>query len=195
MRILPAVILALSAAPLAQAQSVAEPRSGVTFEKTRRDQALIGVGLRTRTLLKVHVYAVGLYVQQDALSSPPFAGERGVLKSPDFYRALVSGDAPRTVQLKFVRDLTLEQVQDAMRSALAKANRTYVDQFVQYFGPVQQGHEATFEWLPGGVLKTTVTGQPWPDIADRAFASAVFGIWLGEHPLQDDLKADLVKLF
>ena len=31
-----------------------------------------------------------------------------------------------------------------------------------------------------------------PPIADKNFAAAVFGIWLGEKPIQEDIKRDLV---
>jgi hypothetical protein len=29
-------------------------------------------------------------------------------------------------------------------------------------------------------------------MADKNFAAAVFGIWLGDEPIQDDIKRDLI---
>jgi hypothetical protein len=179
---------------LAAAESVTEPRSGVTFDRKRGEMSLTGVGLRTRTLLKVKVYAIGLYVSDAALTGP-LQGERGKAKSPGFYQELVSGDTPRAVQLKFVRDLEAEQVRNAFRDVLRKAGKARVEEFVGFFGDVKSGSECVIEWAPGGILKTTVAGADKPAIEDRPFASAVFAIWLGEKPLQDDIKADLGKLF
>ena len=193
MRQLLAALLAL-APTLAAAETVTEPRSGVTFDKKRGDMSLTGVGLRTKTFLKVKVYAIGLYVSDAALAGP-LQAERGRPKSPGFYQDLVSGDTPRAIQMKFVRDLSADQIRGAFREVLQKAGKARVDEFVSYFGDLASGSECVLEWAPGGVLKTTVAGAQKPDIPDRPFASAVFGIWLGEKPIQDDLKADLGKLF
>lgn len=193
MRYLLALIVALAPA-LLRAETVTEPRSGVSFEKKRGETTLTGVGLRTKTFLKVKVYAVGLYVA-DATLAGPLQAERGRAKSPAFYGELVGGDAPRFIHMKFVRDLSADQIREAFREALQKADKPKVDAFVGYFGELKSGQDCVLEWGAGGVLKTTVAGATKPDIADKAFASAVFGIWLGEKPIQDDIKADLVKLF
>jgi hypothetical protein len=176
------------------AETATEPRSGVAFEKKLGDMTLTGVGLRTKTMLKVKVYAVGLYVADTTLAGP-LAAERGKPKTPAFYKEVVAGDSPRTIVMKFTRDLSADQIQGAFRETLAKANRDQVERFVGYFGAIKTGQEAVITWAPGGVLKTTVAGAAKPDIEDKAFASAVFGIWLGDKPIQDDIKADLGKMF
>ena len=193
MRHLLAVLMALLPA-FAHGETVTEPRSGVTFEKKRGDMSLIGVGLRTKTFLKVKVYAIGLYVADAALAGP-LQSERGRAKTPGFYQELVSGDAPRAIDMKFVREVSAKQLRDAFRDVLQTAPQNRVDAFVGYFGDLESGSECVLEWAPGGILKTTIGGTQKPDIADKAFASAVFGIWLGDKPIQDDIKADLVKLF
>jgi hypothetical protein len=38
-----------------------------------------------------------------------------------------------------------------------------------------------------------MAGQAKPHISDKAFATAVFGIWLGEKPIQEDLKKAIVS--
>jgi hypothetical protein len=186
--------LCVALSPLLFAETVTEPRSGVAFEKKLGDMTLTGVGLRTKTFLKVKVYAVGLYVADAALAGP-LAGERGKAKTAAFYNEVVGGDSPRTIVMKFTRDLTADQIQGAFRETLAKASRDQVERFVGYFGDIKTRQEAVLTWAPGGVLKTTVAGAARPDIADKAFASAVFGIWLGDRPVQDDIKADLGKMF
>ena len=58
---------------------------------------------------------------------------------------------------------------------------------------MHSGEEYVLRWAPGGVLETVAKGTPKPPIADKNFAGAVFGIWLGDHAIQDDIKRDLVS--
>ncbi|HET9315916.1 MAG TPA: chalcone isomerase family protein, partial [Vicinamibacteria bacterium] len=79
------------------------------------------------------------------------------------------------------------------REVLPAANKARVDAFVSYFGDTKVGQEYVIRWAPGGVLETTVIGVAKPSIADKDFAAAVFSIWLGEKPIQDDIKKGLVS--
>ena len=185
-------VLCLSLASIAPAQEVKEPRSGVSFAEKDGASSLLGIGLRTRTMLKVKVYAIGLYVDGAALSGP-LAAHKGKTTSPEFYRDLVWGDFGKHVVLKFVRDVSTSQIQDAFREVLPAANKARTDAFVGYFGDTKVGQEYVIRWAPGGVLETTVVGAAKPPIADKDFAAAVFSIWLGEKPIQDDIKKDLVS--
>ena len=184
-----AVTLALASA--AGAEDVAEPRSGVRFPAQVEGMSLLGTGLRTRTMLKVKVYAIGLYADGEALKGP-LAAFKGRTTSPDFYKALAWGDFPRQVTMKFVRDVTRDQIQGAFREVLTTADKAKVDAFLGYFGDTKSGQEYVLRWVPGRGLLSTVNGQEKPAIDDKNFAAAVFGIWLGDKPIQDDIKRDLV---
>jgi hypothetical protein len=186
------LLLALAAPVPALAQDVTEPATGVRFAARADDMSLLGVGLRTRTMFKVKVYAIGLYVADSALSGP-LAAHKGKTAAPAFYRDLVEGDFPKQVVLKFVRDLGQETIQEAMRSALAGANKSRVDAFVSYFPVIKSGQECLLRWAPGGTLETTIAGQAKPPIADKAFAAALFSVWLGPRPLQEDIKRGLAS--
>jgi hypothetical protein len=183
--------LALSFTVPVLAQEVVEPRSGVRFPVKIGDMSLLGVGLRTKTLFKVKVYAIGLYVAEGAWAGP-LAPYKGKLGTPTFYKDLVSGDFGKQIVLKFVRDVTTSQIQGAFRESLESADKARVDAFVSDFADTKSGEEYDLHWVPGGSLEVTVAGQPKPVISDRAFAAAVFAIWLGDKPVQDDVKKDLV---
>jgi hypothetical protein len=188
-----AALLALSlAAPPAAAQEVTEPASGVRFAAKRGDLSLLGVGLRTRTVFKVKVYAIGLYVADSALAGP-LAAYRAALGSPAFYQALVSGDFPKELHLRFTRDVAQDAIQEAMREALAGADRSTLDRFVGYFPEIKAGQECVLRWAPGGTLETVMAGRPRPPLAGRDFAAAVFAVWLGPKPIQEDIKKGLVS--
>lgn len=185
-------LLALGLAGRLSAQDVTEPRSGTKFPAKVEDKSLLGAGLRTKTFLKVQVYALGLYVADSALSGA-LGAHKGKTDTPAFYHDLVAGDFPKQVTLKFLRDLSASQIQEAMREALAGADKARVDAFVSYFPAIQSGQECQLKWAPGGTLETVMAGQARPAIADKAFATAVFGIWLGDKPIQDDLKKAAVS--
>lgn len=189
------VILALAAlaipGPPASAADIVEPRTGVAFVERDGSLLLLGTGLRTRTFLKVKVYAIGLYVSEAALAGP-LSPYRGRTSDPAFYRELVRGDFPKQVVMKFVRAATAGQVRDAFYEALPGVDRARLDVFAAAFGATRAGDVYVIRWEPGGTLRTTAAGQPKPPIADKDFATAVFGIWLGDRPLQEDIKRDLV---
>jgi hypothetical protein len=184
-----ALLLSLALATPVLAQEVAEPKSGVKFATKSGDTSLLGVGLRTRTMLKVKVYAVGFYVADSALAGP-LASHKGKTEAPAFYKELVSGDFGKQIVMKFVRDVTTDQIRGAFRGSLQGTSK--LEPFLGYFGDTKVGQEYVLTWKPGGVLATTVAGAEKPEINDKAFASAVFGIWLGEKPIQADIKKALV---
>jgi hypothetical protein len=187
------LLAALSVAPrLASAQEITEPASSVKFAAKDGDLSLLGVGLRTKTFLRVKVYAIGFYVADSALVGS-LAAYKGKVDSPGFYGELVQGDFPKQVRLKFVRDVSADKIQEAMREALAGASTAPLDAFVGYFPALKTGDECVLRWAPGGTLETTTAGQAKPPIVDRAFAAALFGVWLGPKPIQEDIKKALVS--
>jgi hypothetical protein len=186
-KLLAASLLALFVSGLALGQDVVEPKSGVKFAAKDGDTSLLGVGLRTKTMLKVKVYAIGLYVG-DAAIAGPLKGKAG---TTELYSDLVNGDFPKKVVMKFVRDVSTEQIRDAFRESLKGAGGK-TEEWIGYFEGIKSGQECVIAWVPGTGLETKVAGADKPVINDKALAAAVFGIWLGEKPVQEDVKKDLV---
>lgn len=185
---------ALAAASLSWSQDVAEPRTGVRFAVKRGGDTLLGIGLRVKKVafIKAKVYVVGLYVSDAALGGP-LAAHRGKPRTPDFFNDLVWGDFEKRLALRFVRDVGRDQIQNAMREALAQRTEPrLLEQFVGSFAELKEGQECLLSWAPGGSLVVTMAGEARPPIADKAFAAAVFGLYLGERPLQEDIKQGLV---
>jgi hypothetical protein len=185
-----ALLLTLALATPALAQEVTEPKSGVKFAAKNGDMSLLGVGLRTKTMLKVKVYAVGFYVADSALAGP-LAAFKGKTDSAPFYKDLVWGDFGKQIVMKFTRGVSTDQIRGAFRETLEGTSK--LDQFLGYFGETKEGQEYVLTWKPGGILATKVAGVDKPEINDKTFAAAVFGIWLGEKPIQDDIKKGLAS--
>jgi predicted HD phosphohydrolase len=109
------------------------------------------------------------------------------------HRDLIAGDFEKEFVLKLVRDLSAEQIQGTFRSHMPGADRRLLDQFVSYFDTTKAGHECVLHWVPGGRLETTVGGVAKPPIADKAFADAVFAIWLRDRPAEDPIRKQVVS--
>jgi hypothetical protein len=189
MRSIATVLLAGSLAVPALAQEIVEPRSGVKFAPKMGPTSLLGLGVRTRMMGRVKVYAAGLYVADSALAGPL----KGQTSTPTLYQTLVSGDFEKAMVLKFVRDVSKDQVRDAFRDSLKGANAAKVDLLLGYFSDTKNGQEYVFHVTPAGTLEVKVAGLNKVPIKDKAFAASVFGIWLGEKPIQDELKKDLIS--
>jgi hypothetical protein len=191
MRAIGLLLLSTALVPALHAETpsqISEPSSGVRFDARSGDLQLLGVALRTKTFLKVKVYAVGLYVDPAGL-----AAFRAQPSSAALFQQLVWGDFRREIRMKFIRSsVTAEQIRGAFREGLAGADKTKVESFVAFFGDTKAGDEYVLSYVPGGVIETSVAGQPKAPIADKAFAAAVFSIWLGEKPIQEDIKRGLV---
>jgi hypothetical protein len=87
--------------------------------------------------------------------------------------------------------MSADQIRGALRDGL-KGVGGKTDVWLGFFGDIRSGQECVIGWTPGVGLETRVAGLGNPALKDKALASAVFGIWLGDHPVQDDLKRDLV---
>jgi len=103
----------------------------------------------------------------------------------------MNGDFKKKVVMKFLRDLSPDQIRDGFRDSLKGAGPK-TDVFVGYFTDIRKGQECIIGWNPGVGLETKASGLNKPPLNDKPFAAAVFGIWLGEKPIQEDIKKDLV---
>jgi hypothetical protein len=187
-----AALVALGAAGTASAQTWTEPKSGVAFPVKKDDMTLLGGGLRVKKIVfSFKAYAVALYVS-DAAVAGPLAAFKGKTASPEFYQALQTGDFKKELVLRFMRNLSQEKIQSAMRESLQGADPKLLDQFVSYFPELKEGQEAVLRWAPGGTVETVMAGQAKPPIADRKFAERLFGLYVGPTPLQADIKAGVV---
>jgi len=187
-----AALVALGVAGAASAQTWTEPKSGAAFAVKKDDMTLLGGGLRVKKMVfTFKAYAIGFYVS-DAAIAGPLAAYKGKTTSPEFYKALQTGDFKREVVLKFLRNLSQSRIQEGMRESLAGAEPKVLDQFISYFPEVKEGQECVLRWLPGGTVEAVMAGQAKPPIVNRAFAEQLMGLYVGPTPIQEDIKAGVV---
>lgn len=144
-----------------------------------RDLLLNGAGLRKRVVFKVYVGS--LYVPQ------PSKDTGGVL-----------AQSPRRIRLDLLRSLSADQLADALLDGL-KDNNSAVDleavraetaQMVaamKGFGDVKEGNVVTLDFVDGSTL-IGLDDKLRATIAGEAFNKALMRVWLGDKPVQADLK-------
>lgn len=176
-----AIALAIAAAP-----SFAAEVAGVDLEPSVRvadaSLTLNGAGLRKRAFFKV--YVMGLYVARKTSD----AGE------------LIAEPGPKRVSIRMLRDVGADTFTGALREGIrdnhteaqAQALEPRIRQLAAVMnevGETKKGMNISLDWIPGEgtvvVIDGTARGKP---IAGEDFYRALLRIWLGEHPVQDDLK-------
>lgn len=164
--------------------------AGVKFEDRTRvgsaDLVLNGAGLRKRAFFQV--YAAGLYLAD----RKPAAADAIALAGP------------KRVAIHMLRDVDAatftEALTDGMRAnhdeAAMKALEPRVAQLGAIMAELQEakkGMAILLDWQPGVGTVVNVDGKPrGKPIEGEDFFRALLRIWLGEKPVQDDLKRALL---
>ena len=195
--------LLIAAATALQAPAVTEPNTKVAFpveiQTPAGTLALAGTGVRTRTMLKVKVYAFGLYVEP-AGARTALAGLRGEA----LYDELLKGSFPMTLRLVMTRDVGGAQMAEAFDGALAPrvaqaatrgmaGGAEALARFRGFFtDKLVSGTELLFTWAPGNRLMASIGGRPVGDIENAALSWALFDVYLGADPISPDGKKTVV---
>jgi hypothetical protein len=173
-------------AALALPASAAEV-AGVKIDDATRvggaDLALKGAGLRKRVFF--NLYAMGLYVADRKADPIAQGGAKRVaihmLRDVDadtFAKALVDGMRPNhdeaTMKALEPRIAQLNAIMAAMKEA-------------------KKGMAIALDWVPGAGTQVTIDGKAaGKPIEGEDFYRALLRIWLGDKPVQDDLKKSLL---
>ncbi|TMG94595.1 MAG: hypothetical protein E6H73_07105 [Betaproteobacteria bacterium] len=144
---------------------------------------LNGAGLRTRVVFKV--YVASLYLPQKATEL-----------------AAVLAKSPRRIQLNLLRTLSADQLVEALNEGLTENNTTaelaavkpQVDQLatiMKSFKEVKEKDVITLDFVDGAT-RIGLNGEGKGSIGGDAFNQALTKVWLGEKPVQADLKKSLL---
>ena len=179
-------LLAFLAFPLAaEAAEVAGVQVPDKAQVEARELVLNGAGLRKR--LFFNVYVIGLYLPEKKQDAAAVLGLAG----------------PKRVALHMLRDVGADTFSEALVEGL-KSNHSEADyrgleprvrQLEAIMAQVQEakkGMTIALDWT-AGATRVSVDGQPTGQpIAGEDFYRALLRIWLGEHPVQDDIKQRLL---
>jgi hypothetical protein len=195
-----------------QGAVVTEPRTSVAFpvelNTPAGSQALTGTGVRTRTALKVKVYAFGLYVDpsgaRGALAAWRGKGEAELARDESLYQELLKGAFPMTMRLVMTRNVDGAQMAEAFDGALAprvtqaaarglEGGAEALARFRGFFTDrLSSGTELLFIWAPGNRLVASIGGRQVGEIDNAALCWALFDVYLGPEPISPDGKKTVI---
>jgi hypothetical protein len=205
----------LSAQEAAEGMAV-EPSSKVQFPAelavpgTDMMHQLTGMGLRTKTFLKVKVYAFGLYVDpagaRAALADWQGKTAKELEKDDSLYDRILAQDFDMTLRLVMTRDVGGEDMAEAFDGALRPRVQTAaaemqmpggeeaLDVFRGFFDVEEMTKESeiVFSCAADGTLRTAVRGAVQDQIGSPALCWALFDVYLGEKPISGDGKKKVV---
>lgn len=186
-------LLAVAALALATAgvQAQAVELEGVKLEATAQVGGaalqLNGAGLRTRAIFKV--YVAGLYVPQKSADASALLAQKG----------------PRRISITMLRSVDADSFSGALNDGL-RANHTeaqvaalkpQIDTLnanLKAVGEAKKGDVIHFEYLPESGTRVTVNGQArGAAIPGEDFFAAVMRVWIGDKPVDGDLKKGLTR--
>lgn len=144
-----------------------------------QELVLNGAGVRTKVVFKIYVGS--LYLPQKATDLP------GVLAM-----------APRRIQLNMLRSLSADQLVDALTDGLGETNtpeqmaavKAQTEQLVSImkaFKEIKEKDVVTLDFVDGAT-KIGWNGEAKGSIAGEAFNQALTRIWVGDKPVQADLR-------
>jgi hypothetical protein len=187
MRLMAAMALAfVSVTVSAQAVEVEGVKLDPTAQVGGAALVLNGAGVRTRAIFKV--YVAGLYVPQKANNAAALLAQKG----------------PRRVAITMLRNVDAETFVGALTEGLQKnlseaqfaGFKAQIDALSANFkaaGEAKKGDVIHLEFAPDTGTRVVINGKPQGSaIAGEDFYGALLRIWLGDKPVDGDLKKGLV---
>jgi hypothetical protein len=178
-------VLALLAIALPPASALAADVGGVKVPDTMtvdgKELKLNGAGIRKKAIFKV--YVAGLYVENPAKDAS----------------ALLSSSQAKSMHLWMLRDIKGANVSGAIADGFQLNSKAALpqlqprlDQLAKMIPDLKEGEQMSLSWVPDKGTVVNVRGTDVGTIEGRDFADALFAVWLGPNPVQDDLKQALL---
>jgi len=148
------------------------------------DLVLNGMGIRRATILQAKIYVGSLYLP---------------VKSKDGGHILAT-DRPWQLVLRFVRDVDVSDMRDALEVGLRKAAGDKLVAFSQRIEtlkaskivPFKEGQYLSFTNDPANGVAVDVNGAGGPTIRGADFSLALLSMWIGAEPRDAGLKEGLL---
>jgi len=158
--------------------------AGVTFPDTLavggKTLVLNGLGLRKKAIFKVYVGA--LYLESPSRDAA----------------AILAADQAKAIRIRFLRDLTVDQIVGAFREGFEAnatdraAQQATFERMLALVPAVKEGDTLAFTYGPGRGTTLAIDDRELGTFPGKGFADAVLSIWLGPKPPTEDLKAGLL---
>ncbi|HOL64103.1 MAG TPA: chalcone isomerase family protein [Accumulibacter sp.] len=163
---------------------------GVKFDDKARignaEVTINGAGIRKKAVFKV--YAMALYLPEKHATADAVLNSKGA----------------KRIAIHLLRDLSAQQFVEALQEGIAsnhnevemaalKDRLKQLSDTLLAIGEARNGSNIVIDWQPESATRLLVNGQSkGKDIAGEDFFKALLKIWLGNKPVQDDLKLALL---
>jgi len=161
-----------------EAAGVKMPDTVTVEGKTLR---LNGIGLRKKVMFKV--YVAGLYLENSSRDAA----------------AVVSSEQIKQMRLHVLRSLKASQVTEAIEEGFEKNSKQQMGnlkdrlkKFDAMFSDVKDGDQILMTYGPGKGTSVSIKGVEKGTVEGKDFADALYNVWLGQNPVQEDLKKALL---
>jgi hypothetical protein len=154
-----------------------------TLQADGKTLQLNGVGLRTYSILGIHIYVAGLYLER------PSTDADAILQSHDTKLLIV----------KFERNVSAEAARKAWRTGLinncpvpCRLDPADIGRFLEGVPAMHAGESYSILFTGQGAT-VTADGNQIGAISTRRFARAMLATFLGRAPASPQLKAELLQ--
>jgi len=169
------------ATALALAAEVAGVKMPDSMETEGKALKLNGAGLRKKVVFKV--YVAGLYLEHPTKDAA----------------TAVSSDEVKSMRLHILRTLEASKITEAIGEGFERNSKAQMaslkerlDKFNAMFPNVVEGDEIVMTYVPAKGTIVNAKGAEKGVIEGKDFADALFSVWLGSNPVQEDLKKALL---
>jgi hypothetical protein len=143
-----------------------------------------GVGMRTYSMFRIHIYVAGLYLEQ------PTSDADAILKS----------DGAKLLDIHFVHDVNAEQARDAWVQGFEEncrapchLNGQDLLHFLAQVPAFRRGDESTLLFV-GRTVQISLNGRTMGTISDADFTRAILATFIGPHPPSEPFKNGLLGM-
>jgi hypothetical protein len=183
LRIIASFILGLALLPAAQAIEINDIEVADTIQVAEQSLALNGTGIRSKFFLNIYIGA--LYLNE---------------KSSDAAK-LIAADEAMTIRLYITSSLIDgEKMSEATLDGFVKSTggnlgpiQKEVESLIGAFRDAVEDNDVfDLQYVPGTGVSVVRNGETKVVVPGLEFKKALFGIWLSEDPVQDDLKEGML---
>lgn len=158
---------------------------GVNFEETYKDESinmtLQGTGLKTVVFFKAFV--AGFYT--DVIDQEIVLGQTAKRIEVEYFVKIPG---------KKLNNFTIDTMKKNVTNEQFNAIATEVDLMSQYFVDLKPGDRFSLTYIPGVGTKFAHNDQLTGVIQGKDFARALFSVWIGENPFDQNLKNQILGL-
>ena len=174
------VVFSISVSTAEVANKIVIPQSITCADQSLQ---LNGFGMRKKLFIKL--YAASLYVQEKLSDGSAFLE---MTQAACMHLQITSSKITSEKMIKATRE-GFNNATKGNTAPIEKEIETFLSWLKQ---PIKKGDVFEFAFIPHNATHVYKNGAELGVIENKEFSSALFGIWLGDMPAQQDLKDKLL---